>query len=119
LGIGGRLVVLQSPEEREQLWHELSSLTAAPTAVWIGLSQVGNPAPFQPPSQPWNWEDDASDNRYRSEWGDQEPSSSPLPAPSPRAYLWHQGVADDTLAHSEQPPTHTLPYVCEITADTL
>ncbi|MBV9949197.1 MAG: hypothetical protein JOZ69_20275, partial [Myxococcales bacterium] len=37
-GVGGRLVVLQSAEEREQLWRELSLQTVQPYGVWIGLS---------------------------------------------------------------------------------
>ena len=37
--LGGRLVVLQSRDEREQLWRQVGFLPSPPTKFWIGLSQ--------------------------------------------------------------------------------
>jgi hypothetical protein len=113
--IGGRLVVLQSRDEREQLWRELSRLPTPPSQVWIGLSQASSVRPFSP-SQ-WKWDDDASVDAYPSPWGDLQPINSIPGTLSLRAFLWHQSGADDTLAHNDQ-PSRALPnpYVCEILA---
>jgi Lectin C-type domain len=111
LAISGRLVVLQSPEEREQLWRELSQLTVPPYAIWIGLSLVGN---CRAPRPRWSWDDGTPDDQYPSEWGERQPAR----CLSSRAFLLHQSGADDTLAHSDQ-QSPSFPAVCEITAGTL
>jgi hypothetical protein len=120
VGLGGRLVVLQSRDEREQLWRELSRLTVAPSAVWIGLSQV-SPGNFRMPTGTWAWDDQTPSEgagAYPSEWA----SGQPLPfdrAGTTRAFLYHDGHSpsiDDTLARNEPTLTisGTLPYVCEV-----
>jgi hypothetical protein len=118
--LGGRLVVLQSREEREQLWHELSRLDVPPRAVWIGLSFV------QPPGSTgsWQWDDGAPVDQYPPQWAANQPRPPVLQSPTPastRAFLWKDPhrlpqvlpPSDDTLARNEPPPT-TLPFVCEI-----
>ena len=116
--LGARLVVLESHEEREQLWRELFRIPGTPSGawgVWIGLSQVpqglsGNG--FRPPT--WQWDDGTPDDgTYPSPWGTNQPQSF---GGTTRAFLWHstpQGP-DDTLAHNDQPGNTQLPYVCEI-----
>jgi hypothetical protein len=112
LGPGARLIVLQSRDEREELWHELSQLTSPPYSIWIGLSRV---------------EADAGDGGTWV-WDDGTPADEPDAYPSPwatrpiiwatstfRAYLAHVAIAqDDTLAHSDRPATEALPFVCEV-----
>jgi hypothetical protein len=119
--LGGRLVVLKSRDEREQIWRELSRLAAPPSAFWIGLSQVSTGSYRVAPS--WAWDDGTladGPGAYPSEWGDQQPISTRSGTATTRAFLWHQQppAPDDTLARNDQVLT-TLPYVCEITADTL
>jgi len=119
VALGGRLVVLQSRDEREQLWRELSRLTVAPSAVWIGLSQV-SPASFQVPAGTWAWDDHSpadGPGAYPSEWA----IGQPRRAGTTRAFLYHDSHApaiDDTLARNEPTLTisGTLPYVCEVPA---
>lgn len=124
--MGGRLVVLRSQDEREQLWLQLSRLDAVPPAVWIGLSLsdggaaadggVGGEAGDAEGSAPsWVWDDGISASVYPSEWAVVQPSSSP--SSHARAFLLHQGAPqtqDDTLAHNDQPSLTSLPYVCEV-----
>ncbi|MDP9002384.1 MAG: C-type lectin domain-containing protein, partial [Myxococcota bacterium] len=122
--LGGRLVVLQSRDEREQLWHELSHLTVAPSALWIGLAQVS--AGSARVSASWAWDDSTpadGPDAYPSVWGDHQPVQPSAIAPpttlTTRAFLWHQqppGI-DETLARNDQALTE-LPFVCEITAST-
>jgi|HubBroStandDraft_2_1064218.scaffolds.fasta_scaffold04290_5 hypothetical protein len=108
--LGGRLVTLDSRDEREQLWLELSKLTEAvsPTAIWIGLS-VGADG-----GSAWTWDDGEPLDARPSPWGDREPHA-PSTTTSPRAYLEHFATPplDDTLARNEG-PVATLPFVCEI-----
>ncbi len=119
--MGGRLVVLQSREEREQLWHELSKLTVPPSAVWIGLSQVSPPS-FRAPMGVWAWDDHTpadGPGSYPSSW-----SASRLRYPqvgTSRAFLYRDVRApsyDDTLAQDNPSIAGggMLPYVCEIPA---
>jgi Lectin C-type domain len=114
--LGGSLVVLQSRDEREQLWRELSRLTVVPTAVWIGLTQV-TPA-SRHVSAAWQWDDstpaDGPDAAYPSEWATGQPQDG-----TTRAFLYQSPSAspvDDTLASSDPSltPSDMLPYVCEI-----
>jgi hypothetical protein len=119
LALGGRLVVLQSSDEREQLWHELAQLTIEPFAVWIGLSLVGTPANRR--QLVWQWDDNTAADAYPTEWGVGQPLATNYTNSSTRAFLWEQQQqlpnSDNTLAHNDQ--NGPLPYVCEITAQTL
>jgi hypothetical protein len=104
--LGGTLVVLQSRDEREQLWKELGHIVGAGTvfSTWIGLALTDG-------GSGWTWADDASADAYASPWADREPRDA-----SGQAYLYNNGGAplavDDTLAR----PTTTLflPYVCQL-----
>jgi hypothetical protein len=115
--LGGRLVVLQSAEEREQLWRELSRVPLAGSGrwgVWIGLKRIdGNR--FAPPT--WQWDDGIPDDgTYPSPWGAGQGQGQALGGSTRRAFLQHSTPPgpDDTLAHDDQPATTMLPYVCEI-----
>jgi hypothetical protein len=106
--LGGTLVVLDSRDEREQLWLELSRLRVPPTRIWIGLAPA---EPAEPDASRWIWDDDAdAPDAHPSPWGIGQPSRD---AP---AFLLHsptQPPVDDTLAHTD-PSIHALPYVCQI-----
>jgi hypothetical protein len=101
---GGTLVVLQSRDEREQLWRELSAL-GAPDAVWVGLSmQDGGD---------WIWADDAGAGAYPS------PFASTSLGTGTQAYLAHAKgdvppPPNDTLADNAQPATNALAFVCQL-----
>jgi hypothetical protein len=106
--LGGSLVVLETRDEREQLWHEIdrsgSVPPASPTfAFWIGLSrQAGT----------WTWDDGQPVGVYASPWGDGQPDGT-----SSHAYLtWTSAnplPVDQTLAKDDLGDQATLPYVCQ------
>jgi hypothetical protein len=107
----GTLVVLQSRDEREQLWLELSRLPDPPPRIWIGLAPAAT-TPDDPDASTWIWSDgthaDAPD-AYPPPWGLGQPSRA-----TP-AFLWHvssQSPIDDTLAHTDS-MVRALPYVCQ------
>jgi hypothetical protein len=118
--LGGTLVVLQSSDEREQLWKELARLTVVPPAIWIGLSQTSSGSVHVPAT--WQWDDhtpsDGPDAAYPSEWATGQPIGVGQDGYK-RAFLYQSQAAslvDDTLA-TNQPtlaPDGTLPYVCEV-----
>jgi Lectin C-type domain len=124
-GIGGRLVVLQSHDEREQLWRELSLLTVPLQSVWIGLTEL-TPGSNRVPST-WEWDDHTpaqGAGAYPSEWASGNPTISQVR--TTRAFLYHPNTSappvDDTLARNDPSLLGTAglsPFVCEITADTL
>jgi hypothetical protein len=108
---GGRLVVLRSSEEREQLWYQLQGLATKPQAFWIGLSLTNTPT--EAGVAQWTWEDGMPAQSYPSEWARSEPFAVEA-GDAARAYLAHLwDTSDDTLAHDETPST-PLPFVCEI-----
>ena len=105
-GLGGTLVVLQSRDEREQLWRELSRMTGVgvPTDIWIGLSLVDGG---------WVWDDGAGLDAYPSPFGDGQPKGI-----GSRAYLVQSSVLpiplDTTLGHNDVVSTTPLPFVCQL-----
>ncbi len=118
--IGGRLVVLDSRDEREQLWRELSRLPVSvpPTVVWIGLALVVTDAGAQDGAiAQWVWDDgtlaDAPD-AHPPPWGDKQPHLSGTT--TPRAYLENfiTPPYDNTLALNDGTPG-PIPFVCELT----
>jgi hypothetical protein len=100
--LGGKLVVLASREEREQLWRQLSLLSVPPTTFWIGLTLLDAGAPDA--ASTWKWDDgtlleDVPD-AHPSPWGDFAPTPS---GPYKRAYMAYLGMnlsRDNTLAHN-------------------
>lgn len=106
--LGGTLVVLQSRDEREQLWKEIGKIegAATPYALWIGLSA------HDEAGVDWIWADDASADAYAPVWADHEPRDG-----GPQAYLVNNGgspqLVDDTLAHAPLSPVF-YPYVCQL-----
>jgi hypothetical protein len=112
-GMGGRLVVLQSRDEREQLWRELLKLVSSPQYIWIGLSLLpgGDAGPAS-----WVWDDGANADAYPPPWGGSEPHTSGTGITT-RAYLAHVSANfDDTLAHNG-PPLASPSFVCELAVD--
>ncbi len=106
---GGTLVVLQSRDEREQLWHALANMSpaipiAVPDSIWIGLSE-GDAG--------WVWDDEAGIDAYATPW-----ASAPLADGGTRANLSQVAASvqpiDNTLARNDQDPSTTLPFVCQI-----
>jgi hypothetical protein len=103
--LGGSLVVLQSRDEREQLWKAVGA-TQAQSELWIGLSVPDG-------GTSWVWDDDASADAYPPPWGirmPREPGGS-------RAYLFQNGgtpaIVDDTLARNPGAPAD-FPFVCQL-----
>jgi hypothetical protein len=130
IDLGGRLVVLRSRDEREQLWKELAKLTAKPTSLWIGLAQqpavatddgggrdASATADAAAATGPWIWDDDAGANAYVSAWAYNRPTTATTH--STRAYLMKEQppASDDTLARNDGPMPSVLPYVCELAVD--
>lgn len=106
--LGGTLVVLQSRDEREQLWKELSRMSGAglPTSIWIGLSLANG--------SDWTWADDASLDAYPSPWADRQPRDA-----GGRAFLYQNNstplLVDETLARAATTP-QDFPFVCQLPA---
>lgn len=98
---GGRLVVLQTREEREQLVHEINLLfppVSKPqeiTTWWIGLSSKDGA---------WTWDDGVADDAgtYAAPWGSRQPAATG----GTRAFLRVDEERFDTqLAYSEDEQT--------------
>lgn len=100
---GGRLVVLSTREEREQLVREIRVLLPPPSSIWIGLSRSASSPGF-------TWDDGQPEATYPSPWGaDQPPAGA-----TGRAYLVLDDNAFDTqLAYVETSPEAQRPFVCE------
>jgi hypothetical protein len=110
----GNLVVLQTPDEREQLVAELSQLgqisAEENSKFWIGLSvQAGTDGGLE-----WQWDDKTflSMSGYASVWGAGGPLGPP-PLKSYRAYLALSTLYDVGLAHAAETPGQHLPFVCQ------
>jgi hypothetical protein len=101
LGDGGTLVVFESRDEREQLWHELAPLS--PGAIWIGLATDD--------AGVWTWDDGTrSDAGYPSAWGVGQPA-----ADAGRALMQTDPYAvDNTLAISTTALGDSRPFVCQL-----
>jgi hypothetical protein len=127
--LGGRLVVLGSRDEREQLWYQLSNqaVTAPPVQVWIGLARAnvdtgadaaidGSAGMTSVRAGPWVWDDDASADSYPPQWGAQQPIATG-PGISTRAYLQYEPTFSSSTLAVDFPldPTIGPPaYVCEL-----
>lgn len=114
--LGGRLMVLESSEEREQLWHELSLFMVPPARLWIGLAQsAGDADGGDAGVSTWAWDDGTpaeGPDAYVPPWGDGQPTDA---GSSPRAYLSYDPLAlDNTLARNAgRLPS---PFVCQFPA---
>jgi hypothetical protein len=112
--LGGTLVVLESRDEREQLWLELSRLRTPPARIWVGLGPA-EPSPDAPDAARWIWDDGTyadTPDAHPSIWGIGQPSHD---APAFLSHAPTQPPVDDTLAHTD-PSVRTLPYVCQVPA---
>ena len=107
----GSLVLLDSREEREELWAELAKIDENAKQVWIGLARDGDAG------GEWRWDDGASvDGGRPTPWGAAQPAS--VDGGSPRAYIERVGgLVDSQLARNTdrfgQPVPQTLPFVCQ------
>lgn len=102
---GGSLVVLQSRDEREQLWRELGKASVGqPGSFWIGLSNRHGS---------WIWDDDAGLDAYPSPFG-----ANPSGGNGSQAYLsWTSALptpVNQTLAHDDVAATTVLDFVCQL-----
>lgn len=101
--LGGSLVVLQSRDEREQLWRAVGGTQSS---FWIGLSVPEG-------GSSWTWDDDASEDAYPSPWEirfPREPGGT-------RAYLFQNATpaaVDDTLARNGSGAPTFFPFVCQL-----
>lgn len=104
--LGGTLVVLQSPDEREQLWRAVGA-TQTQSSLWIGLSLPEG-------GSSWVWDDDASADAYPSPWGIRWPRAQG----GTRAYIFQNGgtpsIVDDTLARNGSGAPAFFPFVCQL-----
>jgi hypothetical protein len=101
---GGRLVVFQSREEREQVGSEIASQSAVPGAndFWIGLAIS--------PSSSWAWDGDAG-GLEPLPWG----LSQPPITNDARAYvLVSPGAIDSELARAQMTAAETHYALCEL-----
>ena len=107
--LGGTLVVLESRDEREQLWYALERMGGTPGEFWIGMAQQQNGV--------WAWADDAGADAYPSPWGNKQPDGN-----GSRAYLLQQTAVDPTpldttLAHNDLDGVSAkLTFVCQVPA---
>ena len=114
--LGGRLVVLQSRDEREQLWLQISRSPPQLYRIWIGLSQKDGGS-VDDAGDSWVWDDGTeadSPDGYPSPWGDHLPATL---GTTSRAYMRaYMGEIDDTLARNDEEAqiVQTLPFVCEL-----
>jgi hypothetical protein len=105
---GGSLVVLESSEEREQIWYELSRLPSLNLFnypnFWIGLSLADGGG--------WIWDDGTAADAYPSPWATLQPN---VQAPdTTNAFLLQNPSQYDTTLALLNVPTTQQPYVCQI-----
>jgi len=129
--IGGRLVVLESRDEREQLWYQLyhQGATSFPNQFWVGLARArpadadagaeAGEAGTSVRSGPWTWENDAGADAYAPEWAYSQPLGTGIAAATTRAFLSIQPNASYSSLASNAilDPTNDPPiyaYVCEL-----
>jgi hypothetical protein len=101
---GGRLVLLESPEEREELAREIARLSPDLAGVWIGLARAAGATAFL-------WDDETAPPSLREPmWADKEPLAT---GPS-RAYLdLTRGGYDTRLVRAHDETSKARPYVCQ------
>lgn len=104
VALGGRLVTLESPEEREELSRELARY-APEQGVWVGLARRAQDGPF-------TWEDGKPETLVL--WGDREPDRDGAPKGPVRAFLDLRGGRYDTrllrAAHDDKPRGYLCQY---------
>ncbi len=99
--LNGRLVVLATREEREELFAAIEGLGVIDT--WIGLSRDSA-------TSPWKWEDGSDLSKYPLPWGDLEPRATDFA----RAYVTIDRARYDTrAAHAIDDSTAMRAYICE------
>lgn len=105
--LGGSLVVLQSRDEREELWRAIGATQVGTSWFWIGLSLPEGGAS-------WVWDDDASEDAYAAPWA----LRMPRPPGGTRAFVSQNGgtpaQVDDTLAHNGTGAPAFFPFVCQL-----
>ena len=111
--LDGRLAVLETVEEREQIARELILRypTDQETTYWIGVSTDD--------AGTWTWDDGvvvADGGARRSPWGDKQPTTPSVDASTPaRAFMRIASIYDVSLAYGDTDPTSRRRYLCERT----
>lgn len=102
--LGGSLVVLEAPEEREELSRELARFLPD-AGVWIGLVRVAADGPFV-------WENGAPETDKF--WGDREPDKEVGKPKAPsRAFLDLRAGRYDTRLLRAATDERSRPYLCQ------
>jgi hypothetical protein len=114
-GQNASLVIFDTDEEREQVFHELIQHSPLVTDFWIGLSLLPEDGP-----PAWTW--DNGNSSYPLPWGDHEPV---VASPGARAFARQTGTSysapgatyDTQLSHvpdgGDDAETHSV--LCQIT----
>jgi hypothetical protein len=104
--LGGTLVVLESRDEREQIWYALKEMGGTPGSFWIGFAEQNGV---------WTWANDAAADAYPSPWGNKQPTGN-----GSRAYLVQSltppVLFDTTLAHNDENVLTPIDFVCQVPA---
>lgn len=108
-GLKGSLLVVQTRDEREELWEALLKLPSAPLRIWLGLTFDGS-------ANVWTWDDgvNADDpDGYPEPWGVNQPAElPPRGAGAIHAYDFDRiSVVDTQLAVNGQ--LASAAFVCE------
>jgi hypothetical protein len=107
---GGTLVVLQSRDEREQLWYELFRDGILPQPnnslpIWIGLSFVDGG---------WVWDDEGGAGDYPPPWADTYPSLDGTTRAALVLFTGSPPPFDWTLAQNGATADDGSPFLCQL-----
>ena len=101
--LGGSLVVLESPEEREELARELARFSPE-AGVWVGLARLEVDGPFI-------WENGKPESLKF--WADREPDRDSKPKVPTRAFFdFPRGRYDTRLLRAAE-GDRSRPYLCQ------
>lgn len=110
--LGGRLVVLESREEREELFEEARRELGPDTTVeaWIGLYRIAD-AGASTANDAWRWEDGQSlaTSTYPVPWGDGQPATST----AARAFVVLGEQSYDVQLARADGSDVARPFICE------
>jgi Lectin C-type domain len=106
--LGGALLVVQTRDEREELWEALLKVSPVPQRIWLGLSLDAS-------ANVWVWDDGVladEPDAYPEPWAVNRPIPQTRPGASTHAFdLDQQSAVDTQLANNGQ--LGTAAFVCE------